>query len=195
MRHRTKLITVAFWLFTAVPLLAGDFDAGRKAFQSGDIATALEEWWPLANAGDRDAQHALGRMYEYGHGFARDDAQAAFWYEKAAEQNLAEAQYRLGVLHDNGWGVERESTVAAKWYLRAATLGHVFAQHDLAFMHLIGSGVPRDKVQAYKWLKIAAAQRADLMSKHLLNVSRTMTADEIEKAERLAADWLTSEDL
>lgn len=177
------------------PLFAADFETGLDAFRAGDAQQALEEWQPLAQAGHPEAQHALGRMYEYGHGLERDDEAAAHWYEKAAEQNLAEAQYRLGVLHDNGWGVARDAGLAVKWYTRAAHLGHAFAQHDLAFMYLKGTGVPENKIEAYKWLRIASRQRADLMSKHLFNVSKTMTPEEIEEAEKRAQAWLNSQEL
>ncbi|MDA8585163.1 sel1 repeat family protein [Rhodobacteraceae bacterium] len=182
-------------LSTSGPILAADFGVGLKAFKAGNIEQALEEWQPLAQAGDPNAQHALGMMYEYGHGFERDDIKAATWYKKAAEQNMSEAQYRLGVFHDNGWGVARDARLAVKWYERAAQRGHAFAQHDLAYMHLNGTGVPKDKIQAYKWLKIASEKRADLMGKHLSNVSKTMTSGEILKAERLAIAWLNAQDI
>lgn len=193
--QNTVPLVTAVILCAAGPLLAADYETGLKAFRAGNTAQALEEWQPLADAGEPDAQHSLGMMYEYGRGVAQDDVEAARWYEKAAEQNNSEAQYRLGVFYDNGWGVARNDTLAAKWYERAAHRGHAFAQHDLAYMYLKGSGVPQDKVQAYKWLKIASAQRADLMGKHLLNVSKTMTADEIRLADKLAADWLSSREI
>ena len=125
----------------------------------------------------------------------RDDVEAAEWYEKAAVQNLSEAQYRLAVFYENGWGVTQDATLAAKWYERAAKLDHPFAQHDLAFMYFEGDGVPKDGIQAYKWLKIATAQRADVMQKHLLYVSKTLTAGEIAEAEALAHAWLNAEKL
>ena len=180
---------------TLAPVSAADFENGLKAFRAGEIQQALEEWEPLAKAGDPKAQHAIGMMYEYGHGFERDDEKAATWYEKAAAQNLPEAQYRLGVFYDNGWGVARDPVLAVTWYERAAKRGHAFAQHDLAFMHFDGRGVPEDRIQAYKWLKIASVQEADLMLKHLFNVSKTMTAEEIGEAERLARVWLNSKEL
>lgn len=189
-----SLITVAL-ISTSAPVLAGDFETGLKAFRAGEIQQALDEWQPLAQAGDPDAQHALGMMYEYGHGLDRDDAVAASWYKKAADQNMTEAQYRLGVFHDNGWGVPRDPGLAAQWYERAAQRGHAFAQHDLAYMHLNGTGVPKDKIQAYKWLRIASEQQAGLMAKHLHNVSKTMTPNEIARAEALAQAWLNSEEI
>lgn len=187
---RTTMLIGAVILSNSGPVSAADFNAGVKSFRAGDFTTAMEEWCPLAQAGDADAQHALGMMSEYGHGVSRDDEEAARWYLKAAEQEHAEAQYRLGVLHDNGWGVALDDSLAVEWYGRAAQLGHTFAQHDLAFMHFNGTGAEKDGVQAYKWLKIASLHRADLMAKHLSNVSKTLTADEIAEAEKLVQAWL-----
>ncbi|MEM8541348.1 MAG: SEL1-like repeat protein, partial [Pseudomonadota bacterium] len=70
---------------------------------------------------------------------------------------------------------------------------HVFAQHDLAYMHLNGEGLPQNAVQAYKWLKIASFQRPDLMTKHLISVSKTLNKEELDEAEKLADAWLNSQ--
>ena len=187
--------TIVALLLGAGPIWAAGFDDGLEAFRAGDVAQAFEIWAPLADAGEAEAQHAMGRIYEYGYGVARDDAQAALWYRKAAEQNVAEAQYRLGVFHEHGWGVPRDAALAVAWYARAAQLGHVFAQHDLAFMYLDGKGVEQSKIDAYKWLRIAATQRADLMAKHLFNVSKTMTPAERRSAEQEARAWLNAQDI
>ena len=189
-------VVLGLALITVPPSVsAADFETGMEAFRAGETRQAFDAWHPLARTGHPDAQHALGHMYEYGHGTERDDAEAAFWYEKAAAQNNAEAQYRLGVLLDNGWGVPRNRADPAAWYARAAQLGHVFAQHDLAFMYLKGTGVPMDRVQAYKWLKIASQSRADLMAKHLDHVSKAMAPAEVREAERQARAWLNAQRL
>lgn len=172
---------------------AADYERGLEAFRAGDNQQALEHWKPLAEAGDANAQHAIGMMHEYGRGLTRGDREAMQWYRKAAEQGVAEAQYRVGVFHENGWGVAPSHRLAVQWYQRAAQLGHTFAQHDLAFMYLKGKGVPVDRIQAYKWLRIASVQRADLMSKHLASVAQMLTPDQIKHAERLAHAWLNSQ--
>jgi TPR repeat protein len=38
-------------------------------------------------------------MYAFGKGVLKDDKQAVYWYQKAAEQGLAEAQYNLGAMY------------------------------------------------------------------------------------------------
>ena len=41
-----------------------DFVKGLAAYESGDYATALLEWTPLAEQGNVSAQYNLGLMYE-----------------------------------------------------------------------------------------------------------------------------------
>lgn len=54
-----------------VPLAAQDFDKGLAAYRSGDFATALAEWRPLAEQGNWAAQFNLGFMHAKGQGFAK----------------------------------------------------------------------------------------------------------------------------
>ena len=44
----------------SAPVAAQDFQKGLAAYQAGDYATALQEWTPLAEAGNADAQYNLG---------------------------------------------------------------------------------------------------------------------------------------
>lgn len=193
-KHNTSYILLMIFMILTVSnsSFAENFNRGLEAFRAGDHQQAFKTWQPLAISGNANAQHALGKMYEYGRGLKQDDLKAANWYLKAAKQDMPDAQYRLGVLHENGWGVTQDPILAAQWYKQAAKLNHTLAQHDLAIMFLNGAGVPKNRIHAYKWLKIASMKRADLMTKHLLNVSKTMTASEIEKAEILVSRWLNA---
>ena len=49
----------------------------------------------------------IGHNFHLGQGMLEDDAKAAAWYKKAAEQGDADAQYRLGRMYEFGWGVRR----------------------------------------------------------------------------------------
>ena len=65
-----------------------DFDAGYRAYQSGDYETALREWKPLAEQGDAVAQNNFGFMYSEGLGVPQDYMESWKWYRKAAEQGM-----------------------------------------------------------------------------------------------------------
>ena len=60
-KHLTVIL--AFLMTLSSPVVAQDFQKGLAAAQAGDFATALQEWTPLAEAGDAAAQYNLGIMY------------------------------------------------------------------------------------------------------------------------------------
>lgn len=96
---------------------------GYQSYLKGDFNAAYEEWLPLAELGDAEAQYNLGVMYDEGAGRVRDLAMAAQWYEKAAEQGFVDAQTNLGLMFMGGQGVPRNTDRARHWLQRAAAQG------------------------------------------------------------------------
>lgn len=96
---------------------------GYQSYLKGDYAAAFEEWLPLAELGDVEAQYNLGVMYDEGAGVEQDPTTAASWYRKAAEQGFMDAQTNLGIMYYHGVGVERDYNEALKWFRRAADQG------------------------------------------------------------------------
>ena len=90
MRNLTATIclAVALLLGSAGVSWSQDFQKGLTAYKSGDFATALREWTPLAKQGDADAQFNLGLMYDKGQGVPQDYKTAVKWYRLAAEQGM-----------------------------------------------------------------------------------------------------------
>jgi TPR repeat protein len=139
---------------------AGDLDKRWKAYESGDYATALKEWRPLAEQGNAEGQFWLGHMYSFGLGVTQDKAEAFKWSHKAAEGGGGgdeRAQFWLGKLYQNGDGVIRNGTKAVKWFRKAAEQGAVFSQVTLGEMHEKGNSVLQDLVTAHVWFNIAVA--------------------------------------
>ena len=151
-------LTISLLLGTVAFSWSADMEKGLAAAQSGDFATALREWKPLAEQGDAAAQNNLGLMYEKGLGVTQDFIEAMKWYRKAAEQGDADAQYNLGVMYDNGRGVTQDYAEAVNWYRKAAEQGYAFAQTNLGFMYDKGRGVIQDYKEAIKWYRKAAEQ-------------------------------------
>ena len=139
----------------ATPAWAG-YEDGVTAYGRGNFPAALGEFQGLARQGDAAAQFYLGIMYENGLGVARDRAEAAKWYRRAAEQGHANAQFHLGAMYVHGMGVARDRAEAAKWYRRAAEQGHANAQFDLGNMFDVGVGVAQDRAKAARWYRRAA---------------------------------------
>ena len=119
---------------------AQDFFKGLQASRAGDFQTALQEWRPLAERGESDAQYNLGLMYSNGQGVLQDDAEAVRWYRLSAEQGFAPAQFNLGVRYNNGQGVPQDDTEAVKWWRLAAEQGNASAQNNLAVKYEFGGG-------------------------------------------------------
>jgi len=81
---------------------SGDFQKGLNAYKSGDYATALREWKPLAEQGNASAQKNMGVMYERGHGVPQNDKTAVKWYRLAAETKRR-AQKNVGQKEEAVW--------------------------------------------------------------------------------------------
>jgi TPR repeat protein len=96
---------------------------GYQSYLKGDYLAAYEEWLPLAELGDVEAQYNLGVMYDEGAGVEQDLATAAAWYRKAAEQGFVDAQTNLGIMYYYGQGVSRDPVEAAHWFSQAAERG------------------------------------------------------------------------
>ena len=96
---------------------------GYQSYLKGDYSAAFEEWLPLAELGDAEAQYNLGVMYDEGAGRERDLGLAAQWYRKAAGQGFVDAQTNLGIMYMNGQGVDRDSDAARHWLEQAASQG------------------------------------------------------------------------
>lgn len=113
-----------------------------------------------AATGDKEAQLALGKLYEAGQGRSADARRAASFYRAAGsfddgtayiyspavgesraqvipirrgpqQAGLPEAQYRLGLLYLEGRGVKRSIKNARTWLTRAADAGFALARERL----------------------------------------------------------------
>jgi uncharacterized protein len=111
-------IVLAVALGVAVALAGSaeeDFRSGLSAFNRGDFASAMRLWRPLADSDDPRSEAGIGFLYHRGLGVPTDDAQAAFWLRKAAEQGQAEGQLMLGSLYFFGLGVPQSYATAYAW--------------------------------------------------------------------------------
>jgi TPR repeat protein len=89
---------------------AGPIDDAEAAWRGDDYSTALQLFRSLAEKGDATARTRLGQMYENGEGVPEDDAQAALWYRRAADQGSKVAQWLLGSKYQFGSRALDEAT-------------------------------------------------------------------------------------
>jgi TPR repeat protein len=132
--------------------------AGRRV---GVEPTALERdvrrVHARAEAGDADAQAALGNAYEAADGVPRDPVRAARWYRRAASRGHVDAQVSLALLLLDGRDGPRDVAGAAAWLQRAAERGSAFAQHALGEILEAGrDGVRAQPDAAAHWYRRAA---------------------------------------
>ena len=117
----------------------------------------------LAIKGNPDAQNWIGNRYANGdYGVEKNQTQALFWTQKAADQGVPDAQYTMGVFYGNGSGVTQDYKNAFNWYKRCANNGSGYwqakAQLSLGLMYLEGKGVKPNRGASYEWCTKAALQ-------------------------------------
>ena len=78
-------------MLACVPLAWADYEAGQRAWDSGQPVEAFGLWQTGAEAGDRRAMLALGRMYVQGLGVPQDYIEAHKWFSLAASRGEAAA--------------------------------------------------------------------------------------------------------
>jgi len=186
MRRILGLLAVLY-AASAMAANAG-FDEGLRAFKGKNHATALRLFRAEADQGHAGAQYYLGRMYLLGEGVAANYERAATYFLAAATSGNTDAQFYLGTLYYLGEGVSKDYTKALLWYRRAAAQGDRAAQYSLGVMHAAGEGVPKNTVQALMWFNLAAQSGLQSAATFKDLLVRSMTPDEIAKADRLARD-------
>ena len=189
-KHLTVIL--AFLMTLVSPVVAQDFQKGYAAYNAGDYATALQEWTPLAEAGDELAQFNLGVMYRNGLGAPQDYKEAVKWYRLAAEQGNDSAQFNLGTMYRKGDGVPQDYAEAVKWYRLAAEQGGAVAQNNLGIMYEYGDGVIQDNTMAHMWLNIASANGHEKARGYRDERAGLMTNADISKAQAMARECMSS---
>ena len=116
---------------------------------------------PAEGPTDGAAQNALGDEYYFGqNGRTNDDAEAAKWYRKAAEQGDATGQVNLCRMYLLGrGGLAKDDAEAVQWCGKAATRGYAAGQVTLGDAYLHGrGGLAKDDAEAVTWFRKAAEQ-------------------------------------
>lgn len=181
----------------AAQYLLGDlYQHGKYGAQ--DLTEAFRWYAKAAEKGHVGAQYALGTFYAEGKGVRQDYFRAAEWFRLAAQLgDSADAELALGDLYFHGRGVPQGYAEALQWYRKAAGKGQPAAQHLVGAMLTEGFAGRPDPVEAYKWLTLAERGR-DRVLAHDANMdpraarerlAKTMTQDQIKRAEADARDW------
>ena len=186
----------ALWLCLGLsgPARAG-LDEGKQAYRAGDYARALEEFLPLATAGDPAVQNQVAAMYYSGLGTPQNFSKAAEWFRKSASTGNPDGQYCLGKLLYYGQGVPQNFDEAAKLLTEAGLAGKGGAQYLLADLYFNGKGVSRNPVKAYFWALLAAGA-ADLppedkpaATAQRDKIESTLAPRQVASIQTMAREW------
>ena len=77
--------------YAAAPPAVADYELGQRAWEAGRVDEATSQWRAAADAGDRRAMLALGRLYVRGLGVLQDFVEAHKWLNLAASRGEAAA--------------------------------------------------------------------------------------------------------
>ena len=125
-------------------------------------------------------------------------AEAARWYQKAADQGDAGAQTNLGSAYANGHGVPQNQAEAVLWWKKAADQGDANAQFRLGFAYFHGQGVAQDQAEAYFWADLAATLNQDAKGKSAAklrdSIAATLTQVQLSAVQKKCRQWMDAFD-
>jgi uncharacterized protein len=150
-------------------------------------------WYEAAaNAGDVEAQDAMGDIYIDGKWVDQDVLSAVKWYGKAAAQRSPYAQYSLGQLFFTGYpSFPQDYAQALGWFYQASVQCFVAAQYMMGDLYYTGIGVKQSNVQAYAWWSLVKTISDYPQAQVALDkVTPKMSAEELQLANQLAKKYL-----
>ena len=156
-----------------------------------------------AESGNSTVQFFLFSCY-VNNSAQKDVNEGIKWLYKSAENGYIVAQLFLGNAYAQSLfgtkmgdlkaferlGFRQDYSQAFKWYKRAANQGDSKSQSFLGACYLDGLGVPKNRIEAYKWFNLAAAQNSPGANHLRDSLGRSMTSQEIAKAEQLSAAFV-----
>ena len=180
---RFRYLAASAWLIAlSAPLSAQSVSAGADAWAKGDYDAAVDNWRPLAEKGDPDAQFNLGQAYRWGRGVPASLAAAQTWYERAAGQGQMDAQVILGLmLFQNG-----DHPNGLRWLKAAAEKGEPRAMLVYGTALYNGDSVPQDAVLGYAYVSRAAAQGLQAAKDTLAEMDKILPLEDRRKGVAIA---------
>jgi hypothetical protein len=156
-----------------------EYVRGLRWFDRGAFEQAKNQWTPLANAGDCDAQYRLGTLYFLGAGVQQSDETARQWLLAAANQGQAFAQGLLAVMHAHD------------------TLSIATVARTIVFDCKQGCGVEKNMGEAYKWASLSKRYsvydgQRESVKNMIVRYSQSLSPEQIAEAELHVQGWKPS---
>jgi len=175
---------------------------------------AVKWYRKSAKLGFADAQFTLGRIYEVGGGEKREVKSLydrnvlegpelyvdpeEFVQEEARQEFDSKDRLRsfgdqrnLNRNYERGYTIEIDYAESFNWYEKAALQGHPQSQIKLGVLYAKGQGTEKNIISALSWLTIATHEEgSDKLVQLVDKFKASMTAEQIDEAERYAQSWL-----
>ncbi|MCA9280069.1 MAG: SEL1-like repeat protein [Phycisphaeraceae bacterium] len=129
-----------------------------KPDEAAALRAFAEQRWAEAQSGDINAMFDVGVCMEDGTGMMVDVAEAAKWYQRAADAGHVGASKRLGRLCLAGQGVVRSEARAKTLLEYAANQNDAEAMYLLGKLFLEKRQIAGGTTKAVQWLEAAANQ-------------------------------------
>lgn len=165
-------------------------DEAYGAFQRGLYKTAYNLALPRAEKGDGPAQALIAEIISRGLGVRVDNAAAAKWYERAAENNIPAAQFQYALMLLDGKYVKKDENAAFALMQEAAEAGNTLAQFNLAQL-LVKRDADKDGMRKAVPYYRAAADSGLPDAQYAMSQILANGVGGVAKNETEARRWLT----
>ncbi len=135
--------------------LKADTKSAYDSYRAGDYAKALAAFKAEAARGDKDAQFAMGRLYEEGRAVAPSLEEAEGWYRKAMKSGHTEAQFNLAVVLLRAPNRGKEGLEVLQ---QCAASGNSRALLEMGTLYVTGNGVEKNTAKGKAMLEQASAK-------------------------------------
>ncbi len=142
-----KFVLSIFLIIGLTAPVQANIEDGLAALDRGDYETAHAEFLALAKQGNRDAQFALGQIYDFGIGFPQNVTKAFNWYREAAGLGHPGAQSILGFMHAYGVGTQQNIVEGYVWFSLAAAQGNPIAEDNRDELARVMTAQQRSKAE------------------------------------------------
>ena len=102
------------------------------------LRDAHDHFLLAAQQGYGPALHAMGVIYQQGHGVQPNPAQAVSWLEQAIAHPQPDSYYNLAQLYEHGKGTEPNLARAFMLYRQAARMSHAPSQYNVGLFYYQG---------------------------------------------------------
>jgi TPR repeat protein len=149
------------------------------------------EWFEKsADAGDPLAAYKVGCYLAGQFGVIPINLEKALKFKLiAAEAGYALAQHDVAIIYFQ----HKEPDKAIRWWHAAGSQGYSMSLYNLSVLFKEGKSVPADSMRAYSYFKLAQlSSRGSINSNAqsaLNQLKKTMSPEELEKAELLVVNW------